>query len=173
MSKITKSVFLSLYPFNRSKRNSYNIDEDFLYVCSNCYPSYDVSYGLSTMGIYGQGTEGAIVVDAMTGAVGRVNVSGQRIGDEKYGSNAYFAKEIRRMRSVMQLKENAYVLRIYNSELDTIDKCTDIKDSYKDFYVYLKDVSFSVKGGQPKVLDVTLGLIQRNKYQGFNKYDDS
>lgn len=171
MSELNRSVFLSLKPYDPTKLyKTSTLKEDFLYLCAECLPSYSITYGLSTMGIFGRGTEEAIVIDSMTGPIGRISVSGSRIGDKEYGSNAYFTKKIREMRSIMQLKNNAYILRIYNSRI--IDDKGDIlegDDSFHDFYVFLKAVNYSVKGGTPNILNVSISLVQRNRLVGSKK----
>ena len=180
MSDLKRSIFLSRQPLVANKKyaktpddtpDDKNFKTEFLYVCSEAYPSYSVNYMMTSFGMPGLGTENAIVIDSMSGAIGRLNVSGIRVGDAEYGSNAFFQKEIRKMRSILQLRNNAYILRIYNaSMLDSEGKLKSIGDTYVDFYVFLKGINCSVSAGSPKVMSVGITLVQRNPLMGFNVY---
>lgn len=166
MTEVKHSVFLSLD--TAKKDTQYSID-DFLYVCSDCYPSYAVDYMMSSMTFPKDGPEDAIVIDGMSGAIGRINLSGKRVGSLEYKSNAYFVKQITRMRSIWQLEDNAYILRIYHADIINVDGCIKPENkSFVDHFVFIKDVSYSVKGGMPNVMDISMGLIQRNPNPGFN-----
>lgn len=176
MSDLKRSIFLSRQPLDEDTDyaktpEDENFEKEFLYVCSEAYPSYSVNYMMTSFGMPGQGTENAIVIDSMSGAIGRLNISGIRMGDAEYGSNAFFQKEIRKMRSILQLRNNAYILRIYNaSMLDSKGKLKSIGDTYVDFYVFLKGVNCSISAGSPKVMNVGITLVQRNPLKGFNVY---
>lgn len=174
----TRSVFLSRNPlvpghiYTKSlEENPSKFNEEFIYICSESYPSYGIDYQMTSMGIMGRGTENAIVIDSMSGAIGRMEISGIRMGDYTYGSNRYFQEEIRRMRSIIQLKSSAYILRIYNASMIDDDGIKEIGDTYIEFYVYIKDVVSGITAGKPKILDVSLNLVQRNALKGFNVYN--
>lgn len=178
MSDPTRSVFISRKPYKSGY--SYPKDatdngfhEDFLFVCSEAYPQYSVDYQMTAMGIMGMGTENAIVIDSMGGAVGRLSIGGVRVGDNTYGSNGYFAREIRKMRSIIQLTNNAYMLRIYNATLlDEEGNVRDIGDTFMPFFVYLGDITYTSMAGRPKDLNVGISLTQRNALKGFNKFKE-
>lgn len=178
MSELTRSVFISrrpyetgyVYPKDATDSKFHN---DFLFVCSEAYPQYSVDYQMTAMGIMGMGTENAIVIDSMGGAVGRLSIGGVRVGDNTYGSNGYFAREIRRMRSIIQLTNNAYMLRIYNATLlDDKGHVRDIGDTFMPFFVYIGDVNYASTAGRPKDLNVSISLTQRNAKKGFNKFSE-
>ena len=185
MSEIKRSIFLSRKPFIRHDAlgnpylyetdmsdNPQKFNEEFLYICSNSYPSYSVDYQMTAMGIMGHGTEDAIVIDSMGGAVGRISIGGVRVGDAVYRSNGFFAREVRKMRSIIQLLDNAYILRIYNATLlDSEGVIREVGNSYFDFFVFLKDIRYVTVAGRPKDMNVTMNLIQRNMLKGFNKYE--
>lgn len=179
MSDLKRSIFISRQPLVVNKTYAKtpeddNFKEQFLYVCSDSYPSYSVNYMMTSFGMPGMGTENAIVIDSMSGAIGRLSVTGIRVGDEIYGSNAFFQTEIRKMRSILQLRNNAYILRIYNaSMLDSDGKLKSIGDTFVEFFVFLKGVNCSISAGRPKIMDVGMTLVQRNPLMGFNVYKPS
>lgn len=173
----TRSIFLSREPLKQRHDYTKSLEDDptefnkeFLYICSESYPSYSIDYQMTAMGIMGRGTKNAIVIDSMSGAIGRIDISGIRMGDATYGSNKFFMEEILRMRSIIQLKRNAYILRIYNASMINKNGVKDIGDTYIEFYVYIKDVNLTYTAGKPRILNVSLGLVQRNALKGFSVY---
>lgn len=180
MSEMNRSVFLSLHPLQTNKYNDkeYTLN-DFLYLCSDCYPTYTIDYLMTTFGFPREDTSKALAIDGMSGAIGRIQISGTRVGSIEFGSNAYFTKEIRRMRTRWQLDECAYILRIYNSILPGPSPSSDTnknrskfetEKSYNDIFVYLKRINYALTGGQPTVMSVDISLVQRAGERGVNVY---
>lgn len=148
---------------------------DFINVCSDASVDYDVNYGGTKMGIFGQSTANAIFVDSIGGAVGRISIRGTRVNpilstDTSNGvpnapSNVQFMDKIKYMIEATQMFQSAYTIRIYN--IDMRNKNTT--NEYRDLYVFLKSADFTFNWTKPSEMDVSLECIRRNKGRGFGR----
>jgi len=148
--------------------------DTFVQLCSDASISYDLNYAYGVTGLLGQSTGRAVFVDKSGGAVGNISVSGVRVNpststEYKYPtsstnlSNADFIEKMKKMIESTQMLHNAFTLRIYN--IDAKNETT--YKTYKEFYVYIKDMDFSFDWKNISEMDVSFTLIRRNKKRGF------
>lgn len=93
-------------------------------------------------------------------------------------SNKKFMEVMNKMRSKIQMSQNAYVLRVYNiTQLSkkTYDTGGEAlhnfrnSDKYKEVYVFIDTSEFTTDMSSPNEISVSLGLILRNKLKGYNE----
>ena len=178
------SIWISTIPY-ASASSGFN-DSAFMFVGTSKSFPYNISYNNSLMGVYGLGTAGAVFVDGIGGAVGNIQIKAVRVQNpaldnstpHKY-SNKKFIEMLKQMRETKQLASSAYVLRVYNPttapvylNVASITPCTNdyIKGpkTYVEFYVFLSEANLSISLNSPNTLDVSLTLLQRNKYRGLS-----
>lgn len=166
--KNTYSVFISEEPYRSTG------DMNFLYLCSDASITYSVSYSGTTTGILGQSPSNAIFVDPSTGAVGNINVSGTRVNPSTSAnapsdypsnlvSNATFYAKIKEMLTKNQMFQNAYVLRIYNSDW----KDSTSHATYRELYVHISKFDMTINWTNTNEAEINLSCFRRNLTKGF------
>lgn len=157
-----------------------------MYVGSSASLPMNISYNSSVVGILGESPDSAVFVDGTGGAVMRMTISAVRPNiftriatseDPNTCSNKAFIEKLIKMRSSIQMMDNAFVLRIYNlSTLNMKDYSRSI--SYieakrsgppKEIPVFIESFDISLDMSQPNQISVTLNLILRNKLKGYNE----
>lgn len=76
-------------------------------------------------------------------------------------SNAKVVEYLRQMKNTMQLKQGAYILRVYNQRQKVSGQ-----GSYVDFPVYLDTYSANTDMDAPNITSITLRLIRRGPRAG-------
>lgn len=166
--KQTYSMFLSEGPYNP------NSEPNFLYLCSDGSLSYSVAYSGSTTGILGHSPSDAIFVDPSSGAVGNILISGTRVNPKTSAnvpsgfsstlvSNATFYNKLRDMLQANQMFQNAYILRIYNSDWKNLD----LHSGYRDLYIHITKFDMSIDWKNTNETSISLTCYRRNPTKGF------
>lgn len=177
------SLYISRFPVNNEglpeikegyEYADYLTPEGLMYLCSDTTFRYEIDYPMMTYVPPTGTSEDAILIDNMAGSIGRITVSGDRIGDEDTGSNRWFDMEIEAMMSNWQIQNNAYLLRLYNSIGTDVEGRESYRGndpvSYKDIFVYISEYVGDISQ-PPNVLSLTLKMIERNMLTGLQKSD--
>lgn len=145
-------------------------DEDFFYIGGESQISYSNSYNASTMGIYSQKSQDAYFIDGQSGSVSQISVSQIRDNpgiqeDDGYNncSNAKVIECLRDMRQSVQLKQGAYILRIYNGTQNL--QCSGRP---YDIPVFLNTYQVSHNFDKPNAISLSFQFIRRCPVQNLN-----
>lgn len=172
------SLYMSRFPVNDQgkpevpndyEHKEYLTSDGLMYLCSDATVNYEIDYPMTSFVPPTGDPTKAILVDDMAGSIGRISISGDRVGGSDIGSNRWFDNEIEKMISTWQIINNAYLLRLYNMIGTNVESKQAIHEnkyvSYMDIYVYIKEFSGDV-GQPPNTMNVSLKLIQRNMLVG-------
>ena len=154
--------------------STYTLPEDstFIFLGGRTSFTYSNTYNANVMGIPGQTSASAYFTDSASGSVSDISISCIRVqptdpDDTSQNlnniSNAKFKQMLYNMKNVMQLKQGAYILRLFNNT-------QNINASGKafDFPVYLESYSAEVNQERPFEMNVSLKLKRRAPILGFN-----
>lgn len=166
------SLWLSYLPCTDNNDGTYNLPPDysFFYLGGHASFSYSISYSGTSTGIPSQDSSQAIYVDSAAGCVANINVRTVRVQEPTYDdstedvsecSNARVVTLLRQMKNTMQLKQGAYILRVYNQRQKVSGQ-----GSYVDFPVYLDTYSANTDMDAPNITSITLRLIRRGPRAG-------
>lgn len=162
----TYSVFISTQPYGSGNLN-------FTYLCSDASIDYNVNYTSSTTGMLGKGPDKAIFVDGSSGAVGNISISGTRCNPPTSTtaktltvtqmSNAQFYNTMRSMLTKNQWMQNAYILRLYNTDWSDVNAYS----TYKELYVHIAKFEMDIDWQATSDASISMTCFRRNKYKGF------
>lgn len=175
------SLYISRYPVDNNglphvpndyEYKDFLTDDGLIYICSDVSMNYDIDYPMATYVPPTGTSEDTIIVDNMMGSIGRISISGDRVGSDETGSNRWFDREIENMIADWQIQQNAYLLRFYNMIGNNVegkmayrgDKPVD----YMDIFVYINEYSGTV-AQPPNTMSIHLKLTQRNMLLGLQE----
>ena len=164
------SVWVSTGPYNPNGNT-------FMHVCSDATFRYKISYGGNVTGILGQATSSAIFVDTSGGAVGDFSISGNRLNpptstDANAMSNKEFHEKMKLLLEAPQgitpfrggqMLQNAYIIRLYRSDVSSTSDFT----KYKDIPVFIKEYDMSYDFSSPNLAKISISGYKRNLGAGF------
>ena len=168
---------------------------------------FNINYGGKILGVFERPPSRAIYMDEMGGAKSDIDITTVRVNPEDYDdrwtkvaknhgytppssgrtlnniSNYALHQELVDMRTDIQLKGNAYVLRIYRGmgnpfitkDMKVVNSDIPINvamRNYVQFPVFFRKGSCSLEPGQPNQMNVRLQLFMRNPYVGFNNIEE-
>lgn len=159
-------------------------DSKFFYLGSNLSISFNVEYRSRVLNITGNATKNAIFVDSTGGAKGNISISGVRVHPFDYDdgagwspghpiidshnfnkiSNLKFIRTLIWMKERMQMKENAYTLRIYRGYKHNNPPTQDCAE----FPVFVRDLQFRYDAYKPDIVKFDIALFRRHEKKGFN-----
>lgn len=176
------SLYLSRYPVD-SDGQTYDPDingtrylplDGLMYICSDVNMTYVIDYPQTTYVVPKEGSEETIVIDGMTGSIGKISISGIRQGSEDTGSNRWFDKQMESIISDMQFTKNAHLLRIYNTVGSNKKGHMAIDGNnyvtHTDLYVFVKNYRLE-SHSNPNLMNISLTLIERNAGAGLSHID--
>lgn len=175
------SLYISRYPVgndglpyvpNDYEYKDYLTKEGLIYLCSDTMMNYEIDYPMATYVPPTGVSDDTIIVDQMMGSIGRISISGDRVGSDETGSNRWFDKELETMIADWQIQKNAYLLRFYNMIGTNVEGKEAVRDGeavdYMDIFVYINEYSGTV-AQPPNTMSIHLKLTQRNMLLGLQE----
>lgn len=175
------SLYISRFPVgndglpyvpNDYEYKDYLTKEGLIYLCSDTMMNYEIDYPMATYVPPTGVSDDTIIVDQMMGSIGRISISGDRVGSDETGSNRWFDKELETMIADWQIQKNAYLLRFYNMIGTNVEGKEAVRDGeavdYMDIFVYINEYSGTV-AQPPNTMSIHLKLTQRNMLLGLQE----
>jgi len=202
--KETYSMWLSAYPLTGTV--PWTISDDsfmFLGVTEGGF-DFNINYGGTIKGIYGKHPRDAIYMDRTGGAVGQISATllryqpqnpddrstqiardrGLQVGGVSLNniSNYAILEEFVRMRTTIQLRNNAYVLRIYRGfgnaffkqsggQSDPRIPSGNANKGYVQYPIYLTKAEGKFIADRPNEITVTISATMRNPWTGLENIE--
>lgn len=169
----THSLWLSTQPITPGEQDNTYItppDDSFVYLGGNISFNYSNTYNATTTGIYGKDSTAAYFIDAASGSVSKISVSAERVqplspvddlSNLNNVSNAKLKKLLYAMKNTVQLRQGAYVLRLYNHTWNI-----DSEGIAYDFPVFLENYNVSNNLDSPNTIQIQLTFTKRNPLSG-------